>query len=79
MRFIIDGKEVAGEPARPGHAGEIDAIVLKPDDITLSLSRRMKKSASLSIDVPFSRGEKTMEFSLDGYGTALIQVEPSGD
>ena len=39
----------------------------------------MKKSASLSIEVPSSRGAETIEFGLDGYGAALERVQKSAD
>jgi hypothetical protein len=79
VKLIIDGRDVGGGPAAPGRAGEIDTIVLEPDDITLGLSRQMKEAASLSIEVPSSRGAETIEFGLDGYGAALESVEQSGN
>ena len=47
-------------------AGSVETLVLEPDDITLGLSRQMKKAASLSIEVPSSRAVETIEFGLDG-------------
>ena len=79
VSFILDGKDRGGGPAAPGRTGTIDTIVLEPDDITLGLSRQMKKAASLSIEVPSSRGAETIEFGLDGYGAALERVQKSAD
>ena len=56
MSYIIDGMYRGGGPAAPGRTGTIDTIVLEPDGITFGLSRQMKKAASLSIEVPASRG-----------------------
>jgi hypothetical protein len=79
VSFILDGRDRGGGPAAPGRTGTIDTIVLEPDDITLGLSRQMKKAASLSIEVPSSRGAETIEFGLDGYGAALERVQKSAD
>jgi hypothetical protein len=46
-------------------AGSVETLVLEPD-ITLGLSRQMKKAASLSIEVPSSRAVETIELGLDG-------------
>ena len=64
VSFILDGRDRGGGPAAPGRTGTIDTIVLEPDDITLGLSRQMKKAASLSIEVPATRGAETIEFGL---------------
>jgi hypothetical protein len=79
VRFILDGRDRGGGPAAPGRTGTVGTIVLEPDDITLGLSRQMKQAASLSIEVPASRGTETIEFDLDGYGTALERVQQSAD
>jgi hypothetical protein len=79
VRFILDGRDRGGGPAAPGRTGTVDTIVFEPDDITLGLSRQMKKAASLSIEVPASRGSETIEFGLDGYGAALERLQQSSD
>lgn len=75
VKFIIDGKDIGGGPAAPGREGEIDPIVLESDDITLGLSRQMKKAARLTIEVPTIRGSETIDFDLDGYSAAMKRVE----
>ena len=60
-------------------AGSVETLVLEPDDITLGLSRQMKKAASLSIEVPTSRAVETIEFGPDGDGAALERVQQSED
>ena len=77
VNFSIDGRERGGGPAAPGRTGTVDTIILGPDDISLGLSRQMKKAASLSIEVPSSRGAETIEFGLDGYSAALERVQQS--
>jgi hypothetical protein len=79
VSFILDGRDRGGGPAAPGRTGTVDTIVLEPDDIALGLSRQMKMAASLSIEVPASRGTETIEFGLDGYGAALERVQQSAD
>jgi len=79
VSFILDGRDRGGGPAAPGRTGAVDTITIGPDDISLGLSRQMKKSASLSIEVPSSRGAETIEFGLDGYGAALERVQESAD
>jgi hypothetical protein len=79
VSFIIDGRDRGGGPAGPSRTGEIDTIVLEPDDIALGLSRQMKEAATLSIEVPSSRGTETIDFGLKGYGAALERVQQSGD
>lgn len=58
VSFILDSRDRGGGPAAPGRTGTIDTIVLEPDDITLGLSRQMTKAASLSIEVPTTRGAR---------------------
>ena len=79
VKFVIDGKDIGGGPAAPGRDGEIDPIVLESDDITLGLSRQMKKAARLTIEVPTTRGAETIDFDLDGYSAAMKRVEQSPD
>jgi hypothetical protein len=79
VRFILDGRDRGGGPAAPGRTGTVDTIVFEPDDITLGLSRQMKKAASLSIEVPASRRSETIEFGLDGFGAALERLQQSAD
>jgi hypothetical protein len=79
VKFIIDGKDIGGGPAAPGREGEIDTIVLESDDITLGLSRQMKKATQLTIEVPTTKGAETIDFGLDGYSAAMDRVEASPD
>lgn len=79
VKFIIDGKDVGGGPVGRDRKGEIDTVVFESDDITLGLSRQMKKAEKLTIELPTSRGVQSIKFGLDGYSEALDRVEASPD
>jgi len=76
--FIVDGRYCGGGPAAPGRTGTIDTIVLEPDDITLGLSRQIKKGQPVARGA-LKQGAETIEFGLDAYGAGPEGVQQSGD
>ncbi len=79
VKFIIDGKDIGGGPVGQDRKGEVDTVVFESDDITLGLSRQMKKAKKLTIELPTSRGVQSIKFGLDGYSAAMDRVEASPD
>jgi hypothetical protein len=77
VRFDIDGRERGGGPAALGGTVTIHTIVVAPDNITLGLSRQIKKAGSLFIEV-HEQGAETIKFGLSGYGAGLVRVQHSG-
>jgi hypothetical protein len=79
VNIIIDGRDIGGGPVGRDINGEVDTVVFEPDDITLGLSRQMKKAVMLTIELPTSRGLERIIFSLDGYSAAMKRVEAPPD
>jgi|GEM_PF-3588092 len=74
VEFSVDGREVGSEPTEPLLDESGKAMIIGPDNLSLSLAEQMAKGERLSITVSSAQGAESIEYDLDGFGQALGKI-----
>lgn len=74
VEFNVDGREVGGGPAQPLLDESGKAMIIGPDNLSVSLAEQMAKGERLSITVSSAQGIENIEYDLDGFGKALSKI-----